>query len=165
MAVAAEVSLILATLLCSLVAGFLFAFAVVVMPGIATLADRDYLQSFQRIDGVIQRGDPLFGFVWVGSILAVIAALVFGLGYASGFQRVLLASACGLYLLGVQAPTFIINVPLNNELRDLDIEGMDEAAVRSARERFERRWNRSNRVRTTLAVFSTAMLLQCAIWW
>jgi uncharacterized membrane protein len=165
MTIGAEISLLLATLLCSLVAGFLFAFAVVIMPGIGSFDDREFLRSFQRIDGVIQRGDPLFGLVWVGSILAVIAAVVLGLGEASGSQRALLALAGGLYLLGVQAPTFIINVPLNNELRDLDIDGTDDAALGSFREHFERRWNASNRARTLLAVVSAGFLLQCTNGW
>ena len=42
-------ALLLATLLCALVADFLFAFAVVVMPGIATLDDAGFLRGFQVI--------------------------------------------------------------------------------------------------------------------
>ena len=44
----------LATLLCSLVAGLVFAFAAVAMPGIGQLEDRPFLQAFQAIDRVIQ---------------------------------------------------------------------------------------------------------------
>ena len=56
MSLPAQIALALATFLCSLVAGFLFAFAVVVMPGIRNLGDREFLRAFQEIDGVIQRG-------------------------------------------------------------------------------------------------------------
>lgn len=42
-----QIALILATFLCSLVAGLLFAFAIVVMPGIRSLKDRDFLLAFQ----------------------------------------------------------------------------------------------------------------------
>ena len=45
-----QIVLILATLLCSLVAGFLFAFATVVMPGIKTLNDREFIRAFQVIE-------------------------------------------------------------------------------------------------------------------
>src|SRR5262245_31693339 len=55
-----EVFLILATVLCSLVAGFLFAFATVVMPGIKSLDDGSFIRAFQAIDGVIQKGAPRF---------------------------------------------------------------------------------------------------------
>jgi hypothetical protein len=66
--------LVLATFLCSLVAGFLFAFAAVVMPGIGRLDDRGFIRAFQVIDRVIQRNQALFVLVWVGSVLALIAA-------------------------------------------------------------------------------------------
>ena len=52
------------------VAGVVFAFAVVVMPGIRTLPDADFLRAFQVIDRVIQDNQPLFLLVWVGSIVA-----------------------------------------------------------------------------------------------
>jgi len=41
-----QVALILAAFLCSLVAGFLFAFAVVVMPGIRSLNNREFIRTF-----------------------------------------------------------------------------------------------------------------------
>ena len=47
--------LALSTLLCALVAGFLFAFVVVVMPGIKQLKEVEFLRVFQLIDGVIQK--------------------------------------------------------------------------------------------------------------
>jgi uncharacterized membrane protein len=72
--------LILATVLCSLVAGFLFAFATVVMPGIKSLDDGSFIRAFQVIDGVTQKGQPAFGFVWVGSVLSLVAAAVMGCG-------------------------------------------------------------------------------------
>ena len=69
--------LMLATGLCSLVAGFLFAFAVVVMPGIRRLDDAAFIRTFQAIDRVIQDGQPLFLLVWVGSVLALTAFCLF----------------------------------------------------------------------------------------
>jgi len=159
MSLPAEIALALAAFLCSLVAGFLFAFAVVVMPGIRNLGDREFLQAFQEMDGVIQRGHPLFGLVWLGSVLVLVTGLALGLGQVVSLERVLLVLAGGLYLLGVQLPTFIINIPLNNELQALDVAGADEAACRSARERFEPRWNRWNTIRTALAALASAMLV------
>ena len=154
-----QIVLVLAAFLCALVAGFLFAFAVVVMPGLGALGDRDFLEGFREIDGVIQRGNALFGLVWMGSALAVIAALVLGLGRPAGPERGLLALAAGVYLIGVQAETFIVHIPLNNELQALDIAGADDETLRRARQRFEPRWNRWNRIRTALAALATALLL------
>ena len=99
------------TLLISLVAGFLFAFAVVVMPGIRELDDGDFIRAFQRMDGVIQKGDPLFGLVFVGSIVAVLAAPFLGGPVLVGLERVLLLTAGGIYMAGVIIPTGTVNVP------------------------------------------------------
>lgn len=154
-----QIVILVSTLLCSLVAGFLFAFAVVVMPGLGHLPDREFIRGFQTIDGVIQRGQPLFGLVWMGSAVALVAALVLGMGQLEGADWGLLAVAGVVYLLGVQLPTFIRNVPLNNELQAFDTEGADDAACRAARDRFEPPWNRWNRWRSGLAVLATVMLL------
>lgn len=50
--------LVASTFLCSLVAGFLFAFAAVVMPGIRRLGDGSFIRAFQVIDRAIQKLDP-----------------------------------------------------------------------------------------------------------
>ena len=71
--------LVLATFLCALVAGLLFAFAVVVMPGIRSMDDGGFIRAFQAIDRVIQNNPPLFVFVWVGSVLALITAAGLGM--------------------------------------------------------------------------------------
>jgi uncharacterized membrane protein len=159
MFMAAQIALALAAFLCSLVAGFLLAFAVVVMPGIRNLADREFVRAFQEIDGVIQRGHPLFGLVWLGSVIVMVSGLALGVGQVVGFDRMLLALAGAVYLLGVQLPTFIVDIPLNNELQALDVDVANEAACRSARARFEPRWNRWNTSRTALAALTSAMLI------
>ena len=66
-----QLSLTLATLLCSLVTGFVFAFAVVAMPGIGTLDDREFLRAVQAMDGVIPKNQPIFIVVWVGSVVTL----------------------------------------------------------------------------------------------
>ena len=159
MSMAAQIALALAAFLCSLVAGFLLAFAVVVMPGIRNLGDREFVRAFQEIDGVIQRGHPLFGVVWIGSALVLVIGLALGIGQVVGLDRMLLGIAGGFYLLGVQLPTFIVNIPLNNELQALDVDVANEAACRSAREHFEPRWNRWNTIRTALAALTSAILI------
>ncbi|MDB9527669.1 DUF1772 domain-containing protein [Oscillatoria sp. CS-180] len=151
--------LVVATLLCSLVAGFLFAFATVVMPGIKTLNDRDFIRAFQVIDGVIQNNQPLFVAVWMGSVVALVAAVGLGFGQLDGAQRLLLVSAPLVYILGVQLSTFTINVPLNNQLQALDVDVMDETALKVARMDFEPRWNLWNLVRTPFASLVSALLI------
>ena len=76
-----EIALGLGTFLCSLVAGFLFAFAIVTMPGIKNLNDREFIRAFQGIDGIIQNNQPIFMLVWVGSVVALLASAVLMLGW------------------------------------------------------------------------------------
>jgi uncharacterized membrane protein len=155
---AVSVALVAATFLVSLVAGFVFAFAVVVMPGFRALDDGEFIRAFQRIDGVIQRGDPLFGLVFIGSIVSLLAAVVLGVPALAGLERTLLLSAAGIYLAGVVVPTGIVNVPLNNRLQRLDVAALDSDERSSARQVFEPRWNRWNRIRTGLACAAAALM-------
>ena len=154
-----QIVLILATLLCSLVAGFLFAFAIVVMPGIRKLNDREFIRAFQVIDGVIQNNQPVMVAVWMGSILASVATAGMGFGQLDGIQRLLLISAPLVYILGVQLSTFTINVPLNNKLQAVNVDVMDEAALKAARMDFEPDWNRWNLVRTPLASLASVLFM------
>ena len=137
-----QIVLILATLLCSLVAGFLFAFATVVMPGIKTLNDREFIRAFQVIDGVIQNNQPLFVAVWAGSVVASLAAAGLGLGQLAGAQRLHLLSVPQVDILGVQITHISINEPL-----------------RAARMEFEPGWNRWNLVRTPFAGLASILLM------
>lgn len=153
------VILIVAAFLCSLVAGFLFAFAVVAMPGIKFLSDRQFISAFQAMDGVIQNNQPLFMLIWVGSVLALITALVLAIGQLDETGQILIIAANLIYFGGVQLPTITINIPLNNKLQTLDVETASGTALKTARRDFEARWNRWNSIRTTLACLVSALLL------
>lgn len=155
---AAGIALATALFLSSLTAGFLVAFAVVVMPGIRALDDAAFLRAFQVMDRVIQENDPAFMLMWVGSILAMLAALVVGVGATAGTGRVLLIAAGALYLGGVQPLTVGIHLPLNDRVQLLDLDALDPEELRQARAAFEPRWTRWNRVRTVLACLSAGMM-------
>jgi uncharacterized membrane protein len=141
------------------VAGFLFAFAVVVMPGIKSLNDQGFIRAFQVMDRIIQNNQPLFMLVWGGSVIVLIIAAVLGFAQLAGLGRVLLIFAALVYVLGVQLPTITINVPLNNQLQTLEVEAMDEAALKAARNNFEPRWNQWNVIRTALASLVSGLLI------
>ena len=154
-----EIALILATFLCSLVAGFLFAFAVVVMPGIRSLNDLEFIRAFQVMDRVIQDNQPIFVLVWVGSVVALVTAAALGIGQLDGDGRLLIIFASLAYLLGVQLPTVTINIPLNNELQTLEVDELDETTQKAARKDFEPRWNLWNSIRAALASVASALLM------
>ncbi len=154
-----QIALILATFLCSLVAGFLFAFALVTMPGIRSLNDREFIRAFQVMDRVIQNNQPIFMLVWVGSVVALVTSAVLGIGQSDGAGRLLIIFAALAYLLGVQLPTVTINVPLNNKLQTLDVDAMNETTQKTARKDFEPRWNQWNSIRTAFASLASALLI------
>jgi uncharacterized membrane protein len=158
-----EPILIAATLLSSLVAGFVFSFAVVVMPGISSLEDGRFIQTFQAMDRVIQRNQPLFMVVWIGSAVAMIALTAVGVGGLEGVDRILLIVAAVAHLGGVHLPTVLFNVPLNNHLQTLDTDSMGESEIREARQTFESRWIRWNVVRTSVAVVTSILLMILAL--
>lgn len=154
-----QLLLIAATFLCSLVAGFLFAFAVVVFPGITQLNDKEFIRSFQLMDGVIQNSQPLFIIVWVGSVLAIIALGVLGIWQLDGLERYLIALAVLLYLFGVQLPTITINVPLNNRIQSFDVDEMSNQDLTKERQHFEPRWTSWNSIRTVIACLTSLLLI------
>lgn len=159
LAIIFQIILVVATLCVALVAGLLFAFAVVAMPGLKNLNDGEFIRAFQQIDGVIQNNQPVFMLVWMGSVLLLIAAAVVGFGQLQGVQQILMIAAVTLYILGVQAPTVGINVPLNNEIQTVETMEVGATELQEARARFENRWNGSNQFRAFVSIVVTTLLI------
>ena len=154
-----DVLLVLSTLTCALVTGFILTFVIVVMPGLANLNDRDFITAFQATDGIIQRGQPVFNLIWIGSIICIVClmiAVTVGTDQSDGW---LTALVCAMYLLGVQGVTIAIHLPLNRHIQKLHIADLDAQALREERVRFEEKWNAYNTLRSGFAVFVTVMLL------
>jgi len=143
--------LLVSTLLCALVTGFVFTYAVVVMPGFAKLDDRDFIRAFQVTDGVIQNNQPLFMLAWVGSIVSVVATMILGFIELHGIERWTVIAIGFVYLMGVQGITILIHLPLNNRLQRLEIDEMDPESLSKERNKFETRWNYFNNIRTLIA--------------
>ena len=154
-----HIALILATFLCSLVAGLLFAFALVVMPGIRSLNDREFIRTFQVMDRVIQNNQPIFMLVWVGSVVALVTSAVLAIWQLDGAEGLLIIFAVLANLVGVQLPTAAINIPLNNKIQTLDVDNMNETTQEAARKDFETRWNLWNSIRTAFASLAIALLI------
>lgn len=154
-----QISLIVATLFCILVNGFILLYAIVVMPGFAKLKDGEFLRAFQVTDGIIQDDQPLFLTIWLGSIIAIIIATVLGFLLLDGFSKWLLLILALVYVLGVHLPSFKINFPLNNHLQTLDIDNLSLSEHAAERERFESRWNQVNVIRTAIASLVSVLLI------
>lgn len=153
------ITLIIATLFCTLVTGLLLGFATVIMPGIKNLTDKEFIRAFQEMDGIIQNNQPIFMLVWMGSILAIVISAVIGFGQLDTIGRGIIVTATLLYIFGVQLPTITINVPLNNHLQTLTVDTMNEAELTEARLNFEPRWNQWNAIRTGIATLVSLLLM------
>lgn len=154
-----QITLIIATFLCSVVGGFLMAFSIVVMPGIKNLNDGEFIRAFQAIDRVIQNGQVIFMIFWVGSIIALIITAILGMGELDTVGWIFMILAVGTYLLGVQLPTIRINIPLNNILQGLNVDEMDAAEQTEARTNFEARWVKWNVIRTAFSNITALLLI------
>ena len=152
-----DISLIFSILFCTMVTGFIFTYAVIVMPGFSKLDDKEFLRAFQVTDGIIQNNQPLFMLTWIGSIVSVLGT-VFCAILSLEFRESFLIIICGfVYLLGVQGITMSIHLPLNNKLQELVLDGLSNQILKEQRSNFEETWNFYNKIRTALA-FSVSLL-------
>ena len=140
------------TLSCALVTGFVFTYAVIVMPGLAKLADKEFIRAVQVTDGVIQSNQPIFMIVWVGSLISVISTLIVSLMGPYSVETVLVIIAGFVYLLGVQGLTVLVHLPLNRRIQTVNVEERDASALREERLLFESRWIRFNWIRTLIGL-------------
>ena len=154
-----DISLIFSILSCSLVGGFIFTYAIVVMPGLSKLNDKDFLRAFQVTDAVIQNNQPLFMFTWIGSIVAILTTIVASLITVGLLESWLIISVGATYLLGVQGITVAIHIPLNNHIQKLSIEELDDKTLAYERKNFEAKWNFFNKIRTFVAISASSLLL------
>lgn len=154
-----DVALIFSILSCSLVGGFIFTYAIVVMPGLSSLSDKDFLRAFQVTDAIIQDNQPLFIFTWVGSMVAMFMTIVVSsvrVELAEAWPIVLISVA---YLVGVQGITAAFHIPLNNHIQNLIIEDLNDETLADERLKFEAKWNFFNYIRTGIALSVSFLLL------
>ena len=153
-----DISLILSILTCSLVTGFIFTYAVVVMPGLSKLNDKEFIRAFQVTDGIIQNNQPLFMLTWVGSIIAILSSILIAIVFVGISETWLIVLVGVVYLLGVQGITISIHIPLNNHLQQVNIDELNAERLSEERIKFESKWNNFNIIRTIIA-FSVSVIL------
>ena len=144
---------ILSILSCSLVTGFIFTYAVVVMPGLSKLNDKEFLKAFQVTDEVIQNKQPIFMLTWVGSIVSVLSLILTSIIYVGLSETWLVVLIALIYLLGVQGITILIHLPLNNHIQKLNLEKFKDENLKKERLNFEKKWNFYNNIRSAISFF------------
>ena len=154
-----NISLFFSTLLCSLVTGFILTYAIVVMPGLSKLDDKEFIKAFQVTDGITQNNQPIFILIWVGSIISVLITIIisiFTLGILEGWKIIFVSL---VYLIGVQAITIIIHLPLNRRIQKIDLNSTNLQSLNEERKNFETKWNYFNNIRTVIAFLVTLFFL------
>jgi uncharacterized membrane protein len=71
-----DISLFFSILLSALVTGFILTYAIVIMPGLSKLDDKEFIKAFQVTDGIIQNNQPIFILIWIGSIVSVLSTII-----------------------------------------------------------------------------------------
>lgn len=152
------VVLVAAVVATGLLAGVFFAFAVAVMPGLARVGDRVFVEVMQRVNGAILNG--WFLAVFLGAPVLSLLAVVVYLG-SGGVVVGLLAG--GFVLCGVSLVVTVRgSVPLNDALAAAGpVERMADPG--GVRRRFEVVWVRRNVVRTVVSGAALVCLVVGAV--
>ena len=148
-----DISLFFSILLCALAAGFILTYAIIIMPGLSKLDDKEFIKAFQVTDGIIQNNQPIFILIWVGSIISVLGTIItsiLSLGIVEAWPIIFVGV---IYLLGVQGITISIHLQLNKHIQKIDVNSNNSQTLREVRRNFETKWNYFNNVRTGIALF------------
>ena len=154
-----DISLFFSILLCALAAGFILTYAIIVMPGLSKLDDKEFIKAFQVTDGIIQNNQPIFILIWVGSIISVLGTIIISILSLGIVEAWLIIFAGVIYLLGVQVITISIHLPLNKHIQKIDINSTNSQTLSEVRKNFETKWNYFNNVRTVVAFFVVLIFL------
>jgi uncharacterized membrane protein len=148
-------TLTLATLTTGLISGFFYAYACSVTLGLALLPNGQYLEAMQAINATVRNG--LFAFGFFGAALSLLLVLVAHVPRPRSRRFVLIALACVLYIGGGFMVTFLVNVPMNEELAR--VGEASPVALAQVRADYEGPWNFWNGVRTVFSSLAFVALI------
>jgi uncharacterized membrane protein len=144
-----------------LMAGFFYAFSVLVMPGLRETDQLSALASMQEINRAVD-GNAFFGIGFFGAAILLFANAVLALVKGRDFPNMLVLTGAVTYLIGVFGVTVAFNVPMND---DLDLLDPADPANRVKMRTYIDDWSMWNDVRTVaslvaFAMFAVALALQ-----
>ena len=151
--------LIISSLSCTLVTGFISTYAVIVMPGLANLGDREFIRAFQATDGIIQDRQPIFMLVWLGLIISVFGTMLTALLVDAGDFKWPVIFAGAAYLAGVQGLAIFVHLPLNKKIQDVETDEMDAEVLNEQRVLFEARWTHFNKIRAVIGFIASCSFM------
>ncbi len=150
MAAMTSLLLVLSVIVTGLYAGFMLAFLIAVMPGLAELPDQQFTAAMRKFNEKVP--GPAFLVLFLAVVALPAAALLTGLGEHDEVAGPALAGALVCVVAG-HLVTIAGNIPLNNALAKS--AGGDDTAARKA---FEPRWNTFHQVRTAFVLVACALL-------
>ena len=154
-----DISLFFSILLSALVTGFILIYALVIMPGLSKLDDKEFIKAFQVTDGIIQNNQPIFILIWIGSIVSVLSTIITSILSLGILDAWLIIFVSVVYLLLVQGITILIHLPLNKSIQNIDINSSNSETLSKMRKSFETKWNYFNNVRKVVAFFVVLIFL------
>ena len=149
-------ALTLAILTTGLISGFFYAYACSVTLGLALLPDDQYVEAMQAINATVRNG--LFAVSFFGAVLSLLLALAVHAPRPRSRRFVLIALAALAYIGGGFMVTFLVNVPMNEELARVGGD-LGPAALAQVRAGYEGPWNFWNGVRTVLSSLAFVALI------
>ncbi|RSS71769.1 DUF1772 domain-containing protein [Streptomyces sp. WAC06614] len=151
--------MVLATVLIGLMAGLFFAYDISVMPGLADADPRTYVTAMQNFNAEID-GNGLFGMAFILALVAAGASAV--IEFRKGRRAVaLFVGAAAVAYLVVLMITFTVNIPLNNELKDVgDAAKLTDFSIV---DKFKSTWVSTNIVRTLLCTAALTALSRALV--
>jgi uncharacterized membrane protein len=135
-----------------LVAGFFFAFSILVMPALGRVPAAEGARAMQEIN-IVAINPWLMTALFGTAVLAAATMTVSVFEWNDAFAPYLLAGGIA-YLIGAPGVTMAANVPRNNELAEVDPESADGQAVWA---RYLKEWTAWNHVRTVVPFAATAL--------
>ena len=154
-----DISLFFTILLSALVTGFILTYAIVIMPGLSNLDDKEFIKAFQVTDGIIQNNQPIFILIWIGSIVSVLSTIITSILSLGILDAWLIIFVSVVYLLLVQGITILIHLPLNKSIQNIDINSSNFQTLSKERIAFEKKWNYFNNIRTVVAFIVVLIFL------
>ena len=154
-----DISLFFSILLSALVTGFILTYAIVIMPGLSNLDDKEFIKAFQVTDGIIQNNQPIFILIWIGSIVSVLSTIITSILSLGILDAWLIIFVSVVYLLLVQGITILIHLPLNKSIQNIDINSSNFQTLSKERIAFEKKWNYFNNIRTVVGFFVVLIFL------
>lgn len=142
----------------ALVGGALFGFSAFIMAALARMPDAEGIRAMQHINKTVFT--PWFMGPFFGTALLGVAAVVLGVLNTDRAWWFPVASAGGLYALGVFVVTAAGNVPLNNRLAVVDADDPNSAELWRGYLVVWTRWNHVRVVASVLALVQFASALR-----